>query len=447
MIRLEPALAHLADHAAAVVGLPGTSLAARGATFAWERWLELAHEHDLAPLLGARALRPDAPGRAALPAEVVVDLRAAYARWAHETVFRAAELRAVLDALAPVGGAIVLKGPAVAATSYDELAERRSTDLDLLVRDGDARRRGVELLAARGYARKHARDAAAEDAAHDLGLVSEVADLEVDLHVDLLRSRLPRAALDDAWATRRELPVLGGIAVLDPAWQALHAAVHALSDPIGSPLLRNLLETGMLVVRLDVAGRARFVERARRFGLEDRVARALGLAHRLFGSPALLPVPRPGARELWAWRRLRWRYDDEGVVGRTLAHVAEHHLRRLDARLDHGLGVRALAGTLVEVARGHVVRRVTGTAAPRFLAAAATARAIGDALLVHAHATGDVHVVRGDAITAWQLVTSSAAPATLAALRDRLVAGGLAPDRADAALAALDAAALLVTGA
>lgn len=439
-LRLEPALARLADDLAALVALPGASLAPPGVDLAWSRWLELVHEHDLAPLVGARLAALGRRG--AVPDEVAEELRAAQARWAHETLFRATELRAVLDLLAPVGGAIVLKGPAVAATSYDGLAERRSNDLDLLVRDRAARARGVALLAARGYAPRHARTAASDDA-HDLGLVSEVAELEVDLHVDLLRASLPAAALDDLWATRRELPELGGAAVLDPAWQALHAAVHALADPIGSPLLRNLLETGLLVERLDAAARASFVERARRFGLADGVARALGLAHRLFGSAALLPVPRPGARELWAWQRLGWRYEDERTLGRALAHVAEYHLRRLDATRTDGLGLRALAGTLVDAAAHQLARRASRVRRPRLAAVRATERAIGDALLVHVHATGDVHVLRGDAVTAWRCASAQAAPVPSASLQDHLVAAGLAPDRAAQSLAALVDAGLL----
>jgi hypothetical protein len=157
----------------------------------------------------------------------------------------------------------------------------------------------------------------------------------------------------------------------------------------------------------------------------------------------LIAPPRRGARELWAWQRLGWRYEDEDVVGRTLSHVAEYHLRRLDAARDHGLGVRALAGTLFEVAAGHVSRRFDRARDPRVAAVAATGRAIGDVVLVHAHETGDVHVLRDDAVVAWRLVTSLPAPATLATVRDQLVAGGLPLDGAGAALTALVDAALV----
>jgi hypothetical protein len=68
---------------------------------------------------------------------------------------------------------------------------------------------------------------------------------------------------------------------------------------------------------------------------------------------------------------------------------------------------------------------------------------IGDVVLVHAHETGDVHVLRDDAVVAWRLVTSLPAPATLATVRDQLVAGGLPLDRAGAALTALVDAALV----
>jgi len=59
------------------------------------------------------------------------------------------------------------------------------------------------------------------------------------------------------------------------------------------------------------------------------------------------------------------------------------------------------------------------------------------------HAPGEVPVLRGDAVAAWRCVAAQAAPSPPASLQARLVAAGLAPDRAEQSLAALVDAGLL----
>lgn len=436
---LEPALADLADRLAAAVGLPGAGLrgARPAAPIDGARWLELAREHDVAPLLAAR------PGAIPRPAGVDAELAADLARWGHEAMFRAAELGDALAALAPVGEVIVLKGPALAAAVYADASERVTTDLDLLVRDAPTRRAAIARLTALGYA---PRDGATEDT-HDLPLDNPVAQLEIDLHVDLTRPPLPPGALADAWARRVRLDVLGGVDILDPVWRALHAAVHALADPIGSPLLRNLLEVGWLTAQLDAADRAALIDRAHRFGLADRAGRALALAHRLFGSPAVLGRPRAGAREAWAWWRLGRAYGAAEGAGRVLEHVAEYHLRRLDRAGSHDRDPRPLLATLADVAATQAaiaLRRAVLRLAPAALEAAPARTAPlpdGEGVLVHALDTDDVHVLAGDAITAWRAATP---PAPRAAMIARLAAAALPAPRAAAAVDALVTAGLLV---
>ena len=434
MTGLEPALADLVRRLALAVGLPGPARAAPPATFDWERWLDLAREHDVLPLLAVRAADD-------LPADVLEALRTAHTRWAHETLFRAAELRAVLDRLAPVGDVIVLKGPAMVATVYGDAAERVASDLDLLVRDRTARRAAVAALATRGYLPPDGGD----DGAHDLALHSPVAELDIDVHVDLTRPPRADGVLADAWARRVTLPVLGGIDALCPSWRALHAAVHALADPIGSPLLRNLLETGWLAATLTTAERSDLVALARRAGVTDRVALALALAHRLFGSPALLGDPRPSSRAWWAWRRLGWQYGAASGLAGTVEHVAEYHLRRLDAGRYHDLDPRPLIATIAEVIAGHLTgaarTAVDRLRPPAVTRAVAAVEPLGDDLLVHAIDTGDVHVLTGDAVEAWD-ATATAGSET--ALRDRLDARGVPPERAAAAIDVLLDSGLLV---
>jgi hypothetical protein len=443
LLRLPPELADLVGRLRAAVGLgpPAPPVA-----LDWPRWLDLVHEHDLAPFLHARRDRVGGPP----PSAVADELRDDYTRWAHATLFRTGELAAVVDALGDVT-AVALKGSALGCTLYDEAAERVMSDADLLVAGPAERERAVERLADRGY---HVRfpDATPD---HDLALWGPVQELEIDLHVNFTRPALPATAMADAWASRVATGGLGGrLIVLDPVWRALHAALHALSDPIDSPLLRNLFEVGWMAAELSADQRAALVERAHRHGVADRVARAFALAHRLFGTPALLGVPLLSAWELWSWQRLSWRYGDDQSGSRFVQHLAEYHLRRLHSSGRSGLDPRPLVATAAETAAGIVAGqaldwtqrwlspwwgRVRG-AAPAVQRAPADAAAIGDGLLLH-DAHGDVHLLDADAALAW---STAAAATTVDQLVADLVATGLPAARASAAVAALLEQSLLV---
>jgi hypothetical protein len=442
--RLPAELADVIGRLRAAIGLgpppPPTALD-------WPRWLEVVHEHDLAPFLHARHERVGSP----VPTAIADELAADYTRWAHTTLFRAGELAAVVDALGDVT-AVALKGSALAGTLYDEAAERVMSDLDLLIDGPAARDRAVDRLALRGY---HVRfpDAVPD---HDLALWGPVQELEIDLHVNFTRPALPAAAMADAWASRVTTGALGGrLTVLDAGWRALHAALHALSDPIDSPLLRNLFEVGWMARELSAAERDELVERARRYGVADRVARAFGLAHRLFGTPPLFALPRLSAWELWSWQRLSWRYGDDDARGRFVQHLAEYHLRRLHTSGRSGLDPRPLVATAAETAAGilagHVetwsqrwltpwIERVRGGAAAGLRRAPADAVAVGDGLLVH-DAAGDVHLLDADAAQAW---TAAAGDTTADAIVARLVTAGMPSARATAAVDALVEQSLLI---
>jgi hypothetical protein len=201
--------------------------------------------------------------------------------------------------------------------------------------------------------------------------------------------------------------------------------------------------------------RASLIDRAHRYGVADRVARAFALAHRLFGTPALLGVPLLSAWELWSWQRLSWRYGDDQAGSRFVQHLAEYHLRRLHASGRSGLDPRPLVATAAETAAGivagHVddwtqrwlggwLSRVRGTTPTALHRTPADAAPIGDGLLLH-DAHGDVHLLDADAALAWSAAsTASTADALIAAL----VASGLPAPRASAAVAALLEQSLLV---
>jgi hypothetical protein len=434
-MRLGAELADLVARLAAAIGARPAAPPRDGLD--WSAWLDLVHEHDLAPFLHARG--------GDVPAQIADELRGDYVRWAHTTAFRAGELGAILDALGPIE-AIALKGSALALTLYDESAERVMSDVDLLVVDGDSRLRAVERLAPLGYAVVHP-DAPATN--HDLALWGAVQELEVDLHINLTRPALPDEAMADLWQRRVATGALGGrLVVLDPVWCALHAALHALSDPIGSPLLRNLLEVGWMATRLGEPERAALVDRARRFGVADPAARAFALAHRLFGTPALLGVPRASAWELWSWHRLSWRYGGDDRRSRLVQHVAELHLRRLRDGRGHGLDPRPLLSTALATAASAATEAGRRLAlrlrprAPTLERTGAAAARVGDGLLLHVD-SGDVHLLDADAARAWD--AADHASGTADELTSRLAASGMPAPRARAAVAALVERALLTT--
>ncbi len=114
----------------------------------WDVVLAWAQRHRVQPLL-CRNLRSHLPE--AVPGSVLERLSGRLRANARRNLLLTGELLQLLDLFRAHGiSAVPYKGPALAASLYDNLALRQFDDLDVLVRERD-RRRAMELLGSRGY--------------------------------------------------------------------------------------------------------------------------------------------------------------------------------------------------------------------------------------------------------------------------------------------------------
>jgi len=111
----------------------------------WRLLVSLAAAHTVTPQLYLAARE------GAAPPEIAAGLRESFESAARFNLALAAELARLLKSCEQEGiAAVPLKGPALAAALYGNLALRASSDLDLLIRPADLAR-VRRILAARGY--------------------------------------------------------------------------------------------------------------------------------------------------------------------------------------------------------------------------------------------------------------------------------------------------------
>lgn len=194
----------------------------------WDRAITLACAHGLMPLLchHLSSLHPDA-----IPAAAAGRLGVLFMRNAGRNVRFLQELREVVDAFDARGiQAAVLKGPPLAVELYGDIALKQQSDVDLLIRPGDAAEAG-RVLESLGYRPQFALKGAGEQAL--LHFRSERAYLRgetslVDLHWELeSRCFAFEHDMDRIWARTVEVSVEGRrVRTLSPADLLLHLCVH-----------------------------------------------------------------------------------------------------------------------------------------------------------------------------------------------------------------------------
>ena len=119
----------------------------QGPTVSWPRFLELATNHHVLPLV-QRALKTSPE---IVPAEVLGRLRACRTAIAAYNLRAEATLRRLQERLADLDIRLVpIKGPALARLAYGDVALRQFEDLDLIVRKADLLR-AVAALEGAGY--------------------------------------------------------------------------------------------------------------------------------------------------------------------------------------------------------------------------------------------------------------------------------------------------------
>ena len=383
----------------------------------WAEFLELALEHDLAPLLGSRLLTHETsslPWASSIPSHIIDALREEYRYAGIEAAAFHVELGRVMAALREQCDPIHLKGTALRLTTYETAAERLMCDVDLLV-SGDEVEGAGKILVSRGY---RPVGAPLDGHHHGAPLASSVTGLAFELHTNL--STPPFSDTFMALVRRHTARTNNGELVLDRPMALLHHAHHAVSDLVDSPLLRNLLEVGWMADSLNPGEVETFLGLVSIGDVELPVSRALGLAHDLFGTPVHVPRGPRSAFEDLAFRRMEW------TGSRTLASPMERFERNVADDLTTGESARSprsLKTARLRLASGSLRTKITGglrRLRNRLEPAATNTAPIGEGLMIHALDSGEVHWLDSMTSAAWQESRNGGRADTIVrALRER----------------------------
>ncbi len=388
----------------------------------WSRWLALVEENDLGPWLARRSSGLD------LPPDAQRELAAAYSRAVRESLAQNHARNRVIDLLQGLD-LVVLKGAALLTCLYAEECERPMGDLDLLVHSAADAERAEQRLLQAGFIAGHG----LPHHHHGRALIKPAWQMLVEIHTNLLTPPLAAPFIQAAWDARvrwrSDAPPHAY--KLDPAALVVHQAIHALSNPIDSPLLRNLFEVAWLLRRLDAAGRARFQELAALTGRADLVARAWNLAAELFGPP--WPEARwtgcslaPSAYERWGRARVGWG-PDRGPLARFRRHVGVMFFAQRVAGQGRARERQALVSVLTGSLRQALANRRRPARAPDAMwrrGPFGAARLADGAILLHDQATDHTHLLNPLASAIWDALAEPGASADLAARLAPHGAGG-----------------------
>lgn len=350
----------------------------------WNAWLEMAERERLAPLLAR--LAED------LPESPRAELCRLRAREARDAFLRAATLSRALEALNGIEYA-VLKGAALMGRLYQNHAERFMWDVDVLVATESDRDLAGRRLEREGF--RPGKDLSAHH--HAPAWKDPAGGFGVEVHTNLLTPPLPDRLVRALWDRRVRPP--DGRMTLDPAGQLIHHAIHALNDPLLSPLFRNLFETAWLAERLDLEQRRFVAGWAAEWAARDWLARALWLAHDLFGSPPLLDRPPQDRVQRWCEWRLRQRAP-LNLIGRIARHIGQDDIRRIRRGVP-STGIGPVAGGAIRFIAESARQRLASYDHPPRRAEGTWVR-VGDCGLFQSGETGEVHLLNAGGARAFE---------------------------------------------
>lgn len=285
----------------------------QGARIDWARFLALATNHHVLPLV-QRALKV-VPGTA--PAEWRDWLRTRQTAIAGHNLRAAATLRRLQERLAGAGIPLVpVKGPALALLAYGDVALRQFEDLDLIVRRDDLLR-AVAVLEADGFRLREL--AAHVDRARYLKTLQNWS-LEkpgfppLDLKPVLISHVLCRAdSADDLLAAGRPMPneTVRFLSVPGPPAMLLAVCLDGANEAWFK--LSSVADVGALLAKYAGLDWARVLAAARRSGQRRSLLVGAGVARELFGmalpeafgaalarDPAAGRLAREAADRFWA---------------------------------------------------------------------------------------------------------------------------------------------------
>jgi putative nucleotidyltransferase-like protein len=268
----------------------------------WDRLWELAHLHDVVPLLAAslRSLQGQAPIPAGWLARAQ---RRLYATLLHNTALADELVRACRALRASGIGALAVKGVVLAETLYDSLGLRPTADLDVLVRPDDLPKARAALREL-GFDQRGEAPAEQGHPFHDPRYYRTASAVEVclELHWALWPAHRFRPPAESWWDRSVEIQVHGAqVHTLSPEDTLLHLAIHRTDEPLR---LRFLCDIAELLrrhsARLDWDY---LLAQARGAGARVALFSALAPAHAALGAP-LPPDLLPQLGVGWLRRRL-----------------------------------------------------------------------------------------------------------------------------------------------
>ena len=252
----------------------------------WESLIALAQQHSLAPLLYWQ-LRHFKPG--VVPSSHLKNLRIGFYDNAARNLFLTEELLKIARLLETNDISLIpYKGPALAASAYENLSLRRFNDLDVIVRKKDVAR-AKEILVAEGYVPHrpltNAQQAAVMRTQHAIALINADRKIVLELHWNVAGERFSAQYEPERVWQRLETVSVGGdtLAIFSAEDNLFALCVH------GSKHLWERLawvcDVAELIVSHEEIDWAMVMAQARASGSWRMLALGLLLAKEVFDAP------------------------------------------------------------------------------------------------------------------------------------------------------------------
>lgn len=217
----------------------------------WQQLLDLAQEHDMAPLLYSR-LKPFFT-HYKIPPEVQEQLRSSYFETGARNTLFYSRLSEILEALSKADiPVIVLKGAYLAEKVYEDIALRPMQDIDLLLKKNDLDK-GKNVLINLGYSPVKPIYTEFETTHHHH--ISELikGSLAVELHWNISSPGYPFSIdIDQLWERAIEQDIAENIVlVLSPEDLLLHLCIHTSFPELYKATIRFLYDIRMVMEKFN----------------------------------------------------------------------------------------------------------------------------------------------------------------------------------------------------
>ena len=278
----------------------------------WRYVLSVGGLHGVLPLMNLHL-----GSRETVPSAVRRDLQERSERVARSNLYLSAQLTLIADALDRAGcPAVVLKGPAVAATLYPNLSLREFGDLDLLVRRTDVAG-AMQVIRSLGFVPWRTAAGAQEEAMHQIEYSRTFTrpgdDLDLDVHWDVARSFFTgRVEAEALWTEAMEFTLHGRVLRgLSPTALLLALCVHgAKHGPFPWPRMKWICDVAEFVRGAGDFDWIAAVRRSEELGCRRTMLLGLALSRPLLDDPlpeaieselALESRVEDLAGRIWAW--------------------------------------------------------------------------------------------------------------------------------------------------